>query len=357
MNCGSGIRIWFCSLWFVGVYLVKFKCLLQLLSNRNSHSILYYGSLKIKTEVNRGLNKLEILKKRMPLNTSESKLLFAKKTGDEGETYVSKVLSERLEVQPFVLEDFLFEIDGSECQIDFLVIFEYECLLIEVKHYEGDFLSGDEYITKVDSKKRYPNPLSQLARANDRLEKLLMRENIRMKILPLVIYTHPCFYLYNARVDSRIVFLSQLRRFVGELNQKPCRIGERHEKIFDRLNSLRLETSAYEKKIIYEYEDLKKCVTCVKCDGEMSRRNAGDRMFIYCNMCGVQEKLYDAILRNVAELEYLFPDKKLTLTLVLEWVGGCISRQFLRNILEHRYVLVRTGRTSHYVRVNEGVKI
>lgn len=334
----------------MGVYLVKFKYLMLLLSNRNSHSDRHCGSLKIKTEVNRGLNKLEILKKRMALNTSESKLLFLKRTGDEGETYVSKVLSERLEVQPFVLEDFLFEIDGSECQIDFLVMFEYECLLIEVKHYEGDFLSGDEYITKVDSKKKYPNPLAQLARATDRLEKLFMRENIRMKIVPLVIYTHPCFYLYHVRVDSRIVFLSQMRKFVGELNQKPCRIGARHEKIFERLNSLRLETSAYEKKIVYEYEELKKCVTCAKCDGEMSRRNAGERKFIYCNMCGVREKLYVAILRNVAELEYLFPEKKLTLTLVLEWVGGNITRKFLTKILSMRYELIKKGRSSYYIK-------
>lgn len=334
----------------MGIYLVKFKYLMQLLSNRNSHYWCRCGSLKIKTEVNRGLNKLEILKKRMALNTSESKLLFLKRTGDEGETYVSKVLSERLEVQPLVLEDFLFEIDGSECQIDFLVMFEYECLLIEVKHYEGDFISGDEYITKVDSKKKYPNPLAQLARATDRLEKLFMRENIRMKIVALVIYTHPCFYLYHARVDSRIVFLSQMRKFVGELNQKPCRIGERHEKIFERLNSLRLETSAYEKKIVYEYEDLKKCITCAKCDGEMERRSTGDRKFIYCNMCGVREKLYDAILRNVAELEYLFPDKELTLTLVLEWVGGCITRKFLTKILLSRYELIKKGRSSYYIK-------
>src|SRR5699024_10029461 len=181
-------------------------------------------------------------------------------------------------------------------------------------------------------------------------EKLFMRENIRMKIVALVIYTHPSFYLYHARVDSRIVFLSQMKRFVGELNQKQCRIGERHKKIFERLNSLRLETSAYEKKIVYEYEDLKKCVTCVKCDGEMSRRNAGDRKFIYCNMCGVREKLYDAILRNVAELEYLFPDKELTLTLVLEWVGGNITREFLTKILSMRYELIKKGRSSYYIK-------
>ena len=323
---------------------------MQLLSDRNSHYWCRCGSLKIKTEVNRGLNKLEILKKRMVLNTSESKLLFLKRTGDEGETYVSKVLSERLEVQPFVLEDFLFEIDGSECQIDFLVMFEYECLLVEVKHYEGDFILGDEYITKVDSKKKYPNPLAQLARATNRLEKLFMRENIRMKIVALVIYTHPSFYLYHARVDSRIVFLSQMKRFVGELNQKQCRIGERHKKIFERLNSLRLETSAYEKKIVYEYEDLKKCITCAKCDGEMSRRNAGDRKFIYCNMCGVREKLYDAILRNVAELEYLFPDKELTLSLILEWIGGNITRKFLTKILLLRYELIKKGRSSYYIK-------
>ena len=286
----------------------------------------------------------------MPLNTSESKLLFAKRTGDAGETYVSKVLSERLEVQPIVLKDFLFEIDGSECQIDFLVMFEYECLLIEVKHYEGDFISGEEFILKVDSKRKYPNPLSQLARATDKLEKLFVRENIRMKIAPVIIYTHPCFYLYNARVDSRIMFLSHMRRFVADLNQKPCRIGERHEKIFERLNSLRLETSAYEKKIMYEYDDLKKCITCEKCDGEMVRRNAGDRMFIYCNMCGGQKKIYDAILRNVADLEYLFPEKKLTLTLVLEWIGGCITRKFLTKILLSRYELIKKGRSSYYIK-------
>ncbi|CAD2073220.1 nuclease-related domain-containing protein [Phocicoccus pinnipedialis] len=298
------------------------------------------------------MNKLEILKKRMPLNATESRLLLVRNLGIEGEAFISRILSEKLNVQPLVLEDFLFEIDGSECQIDFLLIFEYECLIIEVKHYDGDYIYGDEFITKLNTKKSYPNPTLQLVRATDRLAKLFVKENIRMKIITSLLYTHPGFYLYHAPVDSRVVFLPQIKKFMETLNKKPCGIQERHERVFERLKSLRLESSSYERKITYDFDELKKCVTCAKCDGEMVRKNAGDRKYVYCTLCDTQENFQEAMLRNSAELEYLFPEKRLTLSLVLEWVGDCISRQFLRNILATRYKLVRSGRTTHYVRRN-----
>lgn len=83
--------------------------------------------------------RLEILEKRTTLSIDQQQSLDRLSTGYKGELYFSKLVQTELQCEPIVLYDLLLEINGSECQIDCLLIFQNELILIEIKNYQGDF--------------------------------------------------------------------------------------------------------------------------------------------------------------------------------------------------------------------------
>ncbi|MCM3764865.1 hypothetical protein [Neobacillus niacini] len=52
-----------------------------------------------------------------------------------------------------------------------------------------------------------------------------------------------------------------------------------------------------------------------------------------CADCGAEEAVDAAVLRSVRELIMLFPEIKITTSLLHEWCGGMVSRKTIRRIL------------------------
>ncbi|WP_231507605.1 hypothetical protein [Bacillus sp. UNC41MFS5] len=69
---------------------------------------------------------------------------------------------------------------------------------------------------------------------------------------------------------------------------------------------------------------------------------------VVCEKCGDVESIESAVLRTVEELKFLFPDIKITTSLVYEWCRVIKSKKMIRRILMKNYKAIGYGRWFYY---------
>lgn len=86
---------------------------------------------------------------------------------------VTDILERELIAKPIQICDYRFEVDGNERQIDCLLIFQYECVLIEVKNYAGEYMYERREMYFASSKERLEQQsFSQVETTKTMLKKL-----------------------------------------------------------------------------------------------------------------------------------------------------------------------------------------
>jgi predicted RNA binding protein with dsRBD fold (UPF0201 family) len=73
----------------------------------------------------------------------------------------------------------------------------------------------------------------------------------------------------------------------------------------------------------------------------------GDK--IVCKNCDEHEEVEAAILRIVEEITILFPEQKITTTVVQEWCGIVRSKKTIRRVLMKNFILVGSKRGSYFL--------
>lgn len=253
---------------------------------------------------------------------------------------------EEFKIDAIKLFDLHLQASNSAFQIDCLLIFQNECVLIEVKNYQGGFYLKDDGMYLLKNHEKIKNPFSQLERSETLLKRWFNEENISLKIRPLIVFTHPEFFLYEAPINLPAIFPAQLKRFSESLTKKSCRLNKNHYKLAELLESKHIGSSSYETKIEYDYKDLNKGIICEKCDGMV---NAVGRKGTSCNVCGYTESLEDSVMRNVREFSTLFPDKKITVSAIAHWTGEVLSKHNIRIILSKHCLSRGTFKDRRYL--------
>lgn len=289
--------------------------------------------------------RLEILRKRATLSAEQQLLLHRMTTGHIGETQFFQLLSNELTCDPLLLFNLLLEVNGSECQIDCLLIFQYELILIEIKNYHGDFfIENNKWYTL--SKEEIRNPIHQLNRAELLLGQLLKQNQTPLKIKSFVVFVHPEFQLYQAPLNIPVIFSTQLKRFIQKLQNIPCETNKYHHKMVNLLKSKHKLTSSFESNLLYDYSHLKKGITCEKCSGIMKMH---DSTYMRCANCNYINHFKKAMMSSVHDFRTLFPDKKITVSTIDEWTNHQVSKYRIRKTLSEHCMLVGSGKKSHYL--------
>lgn len=289
--------------------------------------------------------RLEILKKRSNLSLDQHNSLNRMSTGYKGELEFFNLLQSELQCKPILLFNLHLKVNGSECQIDCLLIFQSEVILMEVKNYQGDFLiEHDDWYTL--DKGKIKNPLHQLHRTELLLNQFLKQHQFPLRVKSFIIFIHPEFQLYQSHTDMPIVFPAQHKRFIRKLQNIPCRIRQQHHKIAETLKARHESTSAYEANLVYNYTDFKKGVTCEKCDGLMEEYGTKN---MRCAICKGISHIEFIIMRNIYDFHTLFPDEKITVSTMTEWTDYIISKHRIRTILTKYCHAVKKGKNSHYL--------
>lgn len=286
---------------------------------------------------------LESLDTRMNLLTEDKQNYLNLKKGYEGEG-IFDLLTEKLECDCYILNDLRLKVNNSIFQIDTLIIFQKIIQAFEVKNYEGDFFYEEDKLF-IKNRSEIKDPLLQLRRSESLLRQLFQSLGFSFQIEGSVVFINPEFTLYQAPLNAPIIFPTQLNRYLKRLSTTPSKLNGMHEKLADKLVSLHIDESPYEKLPTYDYSKMKKGLICKVCHS----------FFIYflgnkcvCGQCYHVEDVESAVLRHVREFKLLFPEKKITTNGIFEWCEGIDSKKRISRILGKQYKIIGVHQWTYY---------
>ncbi|WP_394136561.1 nuclease-related domain-containing protein [Cytobacillus oceanisediminis] len=229
-------------------------------------------------------------------------------------------------------------------QIDSLLITGESIYIFEVKNFEGDFyIEKDRWCTT--SKSEIKNPLLQLQRIESLLRRLLHDLGFNFPIKSYLIFINPEFYLYQAPFNLPAIFPAQLNRFINKLKITSTSQKDKNLRLSKKLISLGLKETPFVRKPQYTFEKLEKGITCLSCGSFLNPLNKNN---LWCQGCGFKEDITHAVIRSIKEFRLLFPEKKITTSIIHEWCKIIRSKKTIRRILLNNFQLINNGKSTHY---------
>ena len=289
---------------------------------------------------------LENLNLRMKLTKDDQLNYQNLEKGYIGERKFARLLDKNLTNSPILLYDLRFKVNNTEFQIDCLPIFSNKIYHFEIKNFEGDFYYDNDNWYIVQTKKEIRSPLQQLKRCQILLKELLHKLGYNVQVESYIIFVNEEFTLYKAPINSQIILPTQVNRFIRRLNEQTAKINKYHTKLADQLVNLHIQDSSHKNIPTYEYDDLKKGITCKNCSSflYLLKNNKFE-----CQVCHHKENIRSSIFRCILEFNLLFPYKRITTNTIYQWCDGRASKRVIRNTLQENLISVGKGKSTHYI--------
>ncbi|MFC4402954.1 nuclease-related domain-containing protein [Gracilibacillus xinjiangensis] len=248
----------------------------------------------------------EYLTLRKSLSEEERRRYKKLKRGYEGELLFDTFI-EKLEQDYRLLRDVWLSYNNKIFQIDHALMLNNSIYLYEVKNYIGEYYYSNEKLYHF-SEKEIDDPLTQLKRTESLLRQLLQQLGYQAPLQGAVVFINPECTIFQAPRTKKILLPTQLNRYFRSFHH-PSTVNPIFRQLANKLNSIRLEKSPYEKLPDYHYGELNKGIPCGKCN-KFYKIVKGKKCI--CQNCGEQELVQSAILRNVEEFMILFPEERVT---------------------------------------------
>lgn len=290
------------------------------------------------------LIKLKMLNTRMKLDAVEKQHYLNLKKGYEGEVMFDE-FTNKLQCECYILNDLLLKVNNTTFQIDKFIMTENRLYPFEVKNNVGDYIYEEKALINKRTKSIIQNPLLQSERADTLLRQLLQSHGFHFPIESWVVFINPEFTLYHAPLDKPFVFPTQVKGFLKTLDSTPSRLNGNHKRLAEWLISLHNAHSPFNNLPVYKYDTQQKGFTCAICH---SFKISVSRNKCVCGDCGHEEKVELSILRGAEELKLLFPEMKITTSLVFDWFGGMVSRRTIIRILVNNFKISGNGKSIFY---------
>lgn len=274
------------------------------------------------------------LDRRMKLTNQEKSYLDSLEKGYQGEVKFDQLLR-TLRIPCLIISDLQLEINQSTVQIDSYIITAAKHYLIDVKNMEGDYYvdaKGNWYTLSTNIPVK--NPIQQVARMETLLSQFFRMNGITANVQPQIIFINPQFYLFQAPINTGLVFPTQLTHYINRLGANAKPMNQLQKNIAHQLLTSQVRENPYVKIPSYEYDSLKKGLCCVKCG---SIKVEMLESIIFCQGCHHIENVVGSLLMAIHELHLLFPKLPLTTSLVADWCGGKIHSRLIRKVLDTHF--------------------
>lgn len=286
---------------------------------------------------------LKYLNNRLNLSDKDKQYYTNLNKGYEGELLFDS-FCEHLDCDSFILNDLLLTTNNTLFQIDSLIILQEAIYLFEVKNYEGDYIyESDRFYKKPNSE--INDPLHQLNRSKSLLRQLLQKLGYNIGIDASVVFINPEFTLYQSPLNAPFIFPTQINRFMKKLNTIPTKLTIKHKMLADKLCSLHIENTPIRQLPSYDFNQLRKGITCINCS---SFSISIDWKNCVCMQCGFKELVATAVLRSVREFKVLFPDDKMTTNRIHEWCKVVESKKRIKRILEKNFKIIGVHQWAYF---------
>jgi len=287
---------------------------------------------------------LRSLNARARLIEKEKQQYYNLEKGYEGEVQFDRYMQQNLLQDRYIVNDLLLEKNNTKFQLDSVHIAQSTAYHFEIKNYEGDYyIESDRFFTF--SGKEILNPFHQVKRSESLLRQLMNSLGFPLSLESYLIFVNPEFYLYNAPKDPSIIFPNQLNRFMRKLNMKSSVLNPKHLKLAEQLVSLNLVDDPYKRIAPYQYEQLQKGILCAQCYSvDVIVKNTK----VICDHCGCSEDLDSAVVRSVEELRLLFPEVRITTSMIYDWCRVIESHKTVRRILNQNLTKYGSNKWIYY---------
>src|SRR5699024_1950390 len=129
----------------------------------------------------------------------------------------------------------LMDHQGNLFQMNCLLIFSQQMILVEVKNYQGEFEFRNDRLFSLTSSKCYQNPLHQLQRTENNLLELLSKLQMNIPLKSFVAFTHEEFTLF-AEKKPMIILPTQMNTFIKKLHHLSGDINIKHQRLMKKWN-------------------------------------------------------------------------------------------------------------------------
>lgn len=289
------------------------------------------------------LKVLRVLNSRMILSEKERLDYINAEKGFEGELKFDQ-LTKKLQGEVFIINDLLLKVGNTYFQIDTTIIFQTALKIFEVKNFEGDHFLESRKFFKFP-KREIKNPFNQLDRNTSLMRQLLQQLGFQIQVESWVTFVNPEFSLFQAPLDLPVILPSQLNRFMKNMDMQPSKLNSVHKRLAEKLISLHHEKSPYTQLPVYDYEQLKKIITCPRCFSFMVLLG---RNKCICPKCSYIEKIDSVVLRSVDDYKLLFPERKITTQGIYLWCGEVVSEKIIRRVLKTYFKEIGFGRWVYF---------
>lgn len=302
--------------------------------NNIEAKIIFNWRSKIKEKARKKSNQIKLLESlncRCKLEYAKQQYLINLKKGLEGEEVFDKWMDNYLGQDVTLLKDRLLSFNGSTAQIDALLFIGNTLRLYEVKNYEGDYQQHSGHF-RTSKGQEFICPSIQLKRAEKVLQQVVGQWTHTLEIKSYVIFVNLAFTLYDATRSNPFILPTQIKNHFERLKS----IGDKTSKNNNQfINKLMLETKSSGKyrgtTQEYDYEEFRKGLICSECYSFnliRSQRKAT------CRDCGEHYSIDQLLMNQIDEVHLLFPEIKVTSSLVYDWIGGEINKRRIGRLLK-----------------------
>lgn len=277
---------------------------------------------------------LESINSRTQLSHQQEQYLLNLKKGFEGEVLFDKLIDKHLGTEAIVLKDRMISCNGSTAQIDALIATGNALYLYEVKNYEGEYIQLSGQFRRLKGQE-FICPSVQLNRTEKVLQQLLNQWTESPEIRSFVIFVNPAFTLYDAKISNPFILPPQITGHFEELKNSQIQPSKNIMRI---VNKLQHESTSGDKyrgtPQHYAYHELRKGLLCSSCHSfnlKLTQRQA------VCRDCGRKNKNDTLLLNHIDELSLLFPEMKITTSLVYDWIDGKMIKRRVGRLLKSLY--------------------
>ena len=274
----------------------------------------------------------ELLNDRMELLEEDMRHFLNLQKGFIGELQFDN-LTETIQSECLILNDLLLRNKSTHFQIDALLLFQELIYMFEVKNFEGDFYYESGKFYTLNSKE-VNNPLDQLKKCESNLRQLLQSLGITVKIRSFIVFINPEFTLYQTPLNMPFIFPSQLNKLIQQLNNTRSTVKPNIKKLAEKLVSMHIQDSPFKSLPAYDYDQLRKGITCVECRSFIVFIEG---YYCVCSGCGTRERIHNAVVRSVKEFKLLFPDRKITTNGIREWCEIVDSKPRIKRVLQKEF--------------------
>jgi len=285
---------------------------------------------------------LELLHNRMNLTSEDKQHYHNLKKGYEGELMFD-ALTEKLQCECLILNDLLLKVKKTSFQVDSLIITQEKLYLYEIKTLDGDYYYESDRFYK-NPRFEVANPLIQLSKTDTLFRQLLLSQGYKLPVESRVVFMDPTFFLYQAPLDKPFIFPTQVKKHLKNVNAINSKVTDKHKKLSKQLVTMHNNHSPFTNLPSYNYDQLQKGITCLKCH---SFSIFVENSKCTCKDCGHTELVGSAVLRTVKEFQKLFPKEKITTSIIHDWCRLVHPKTILR-ILKGNYKKIGQHRWIYF---------